>query len=146
MDIKLRDHTVILLAEDSEEEASIFIKFLTETPFHGILVRAKDGEEVLDFVLQRGEYKGSALPNIIFLDLSLPKISGKEILIELSKLGIKIPVIVLSGSLSDDDVRECMSLGAASFFSKPSDINQMRWLVTHLKDIEIPRLITDEVE
>ncbi len=87
------------------------------------MVWVKDGAEALDFLFRRGAYatRADRVPRVILLDLRLPKVDGLEVLREVKadeKLN-SIPVVVLTSSREERDIKECYRRGANSFVSKP---------------------------
>ena len=92
------------------------------------LIWLKDGAEALDFIYCRGMYSERNLgdnPNLILLDLRMPKVDGIEVLKELKgdERTKSIPVIVLTSSTESPDLKECYRLGANSFVSKPVEFD-----------------------
>lgn len=115
---------VILIAEDDDEDFYITQKALKMGIIDNILYRVKDGEELLDYLLHRKHYaheKNAPWPDIIFLDLNMPKMDGREALkvIKQHKVLKRIPVIALTTSEAEDDILHAYTLGANSFIKKP---------------------------
>ncbi len=121
-----RQTRVILLVEDSEDDAD-----LTLRAFHGSgvscrIVRARDGRQALDYVFGLGDWAGRnpvQAPALILLDLKLPCVSGLEVLRQLrqSPVGQHIPVVVMSCSTEQADIAASYDLGANSYIRKPVD-------------------------
>lgn len=129
--------TDILLVEDNPHEARLTILSLDEKNLADNLVHVDDGAEALDFIFARGQYtgrNGAGNPKIILLDLNLPKIGGLEVLrqIKENELTKSIPVVILSSSNQDKDIRTGFQLGANSYIVKPVDFESFQKAVTDL--------------
>jgi len=114
----------ILLVEDNPADAELTLRALKKVHIANKIFLVNDGDEALDFLFARGKYTGrehSQNPKVILLDLKLPKISGLEVLqsIKSSEKLKSIPVVVLTSSKEDPDVRRCYDLGANSYVVKP---------------------------
>lgn len=85
-----------------------------------------DGEAGLDFVHRRGKYQDAPRPDLILLDLNLPRKDGREVLQEIKSIEkLKcIPILVLSTSNSQEDIHRCYELYANGYFTKPSDLRE----------------------
>lgn len=126
----------ILLAEDNDDHAELVIRTIEDEGLKANVIRAIDGEEVFDYLYKRGKFKDTEVknPNMILLDLRMPKLDGIEVLRILktdSKLKV-IPVIVLSSSYADKDVKNAYQLYANSYLVKPTVFEEFTQL---LKDI-----------
>ncbi len=121
--------TNVLLVEDTEEHALIITHVLTESKLRTRIFIAGDGEEALNFLYNRGKYASPVeypKPDLILLDLHLPKIDGLEVLGQIKNdEQIKdIPVIVLTSSKRDDDIVTAHKGGAKSYILKSTFIIQ----------------------
>ncbi len=116
----------ILLIEDSPSDAELTQLALLHGKVKNKLHHVVDGVEALAFLAQEGEYAGAPRPDIILLDLNLPRKNGREVLEELKKHEEwrKIPVIVLTSSDNESDVGAVYSLNANSYIKKPVDLQQ----------------------
>lgn len=120
---------VILLVEDNENDEVLTLRALKKSNILNRVVVVRDGAEALDYLFVRGAHAGRAdteMPQVILLDLKLPKIDGLEVLRairgdERTKL---LPVVVLTSSAEDQDVIRSYGLGANSYVRKPVDFNQ----------------------
>src|SRR4051812_42141652 len=114
----------ILSVEDNQADEDLLRMFFSSTEFELKLHFVKDGEEAMDFLLKKGKHKKAPIPHLILMDLNLPRINGKEVLRELKSRPLlkHIPVIILSTSASVDDVRDCYSLGASCYLTKPAKV------------------------
>lgn len=119
----------LLLIEDQPSDAELALRALRELELGSRVQLVEDGAEALDFIFGRADYASRSLsdaPNLILLDLKLPKVSGHEVLRELKsdERTRAIPVIVLTSSKEDEDVRRCYELGVNSYVVKPVDFGQ----------------------
>ncbi len=113
----------ILLIEDNLGDAKLTAKALSRAKIKNNLHVVDDGNKAMDFFYQRGEYQDAPRPDLVLLDLNLPKKDGREILQEIKadpKL-LKIPVLVLSTSHSIEDIDTSYGLHANSYIKKPVD-------------------------
>ena len=127
----------ILLVEDSMYDAELTIRALKRNNLANNLVHLKDGADALNFIFSREEYfdrKNYTKPKIIFLDLNMPKIGGLEVLQQLkSNADTKsIPVVILTSSKEDPDVKRCYELGANSYVVKPVDFDNFQKAIAEL--------------
>ncbi len=119
----------ILIVEDNPQDAELTIRALKKMDLSSHILVAEDGEEALDIIFSRGIYKVRQLlkpPKVIFLDLKLPKISGLEILKEIktnpdTKI---IPVVVLTSSREDVDIKAAYGYGANGYVVKPVEFEE----------------------
>lgn len=114
----------ILLVEDNPSDAELTLLALKKVRIANKVFLVSDGDEALDFLFARGKFTGreqNQNPKVILLDLKLPKISGLEVLrsIKASEKLKNIPVVVLTSSKEDPDIRQCYELGANSYVVKP---------------------------
>lgn len=118
----------ILLIEDNMNDAELTIRALKKNNLANKLRHVRDGAEGLDFIFAQGQYFNrnmEDLPNIIVLDLKMPKIDGIEVLrrIKSDERTKKIPVVMLTSSKEDPDIQECYRLGANSYVVKPVEFD-----------------------
>lgn len=139
----------VLLVEDDPGDVLITREAFAESVLDCELAVVGDGEAALEYLHQRGEYSSVELPSLILLDLNLPKISGREVLAEIKsdpRLAT-IPVIVLSTSDADDDVRRTYQLHANAYVTKPVDYDRFHQVVRSIDDffLSVVRLPPHEV-
>ncbi len=119
----------ILMADDDEDDCIMTGEALKEAGVKNDMVFAQNGEELLDYLRHQGKYSqsDSAVPDIILLDLNMPKMDGREALKELKgDLQLKkIPVIVLTTSKSMEDIVKTYDLGTNSFIVKPTTFKEL---------------------
>ncbi|MDP3683091.1 MAG: response regulator [Ignavibacteria bacterium] len=114
----------ILLVEDNPSDAELTLLALKKIHIANKVFLVNDGDEALDFLFARGKFTGREQdqnPKLVLLDLNLPKISGLEVLrsIKASEKLKNIPVVVLTSSKEDPDIKRCYELGANSYVVKP---------------------------
>lgn len=134
----------ILLVEDSQNDASLMTDFLAEEKNAPAVQWVPDGQEALDYIAQQGKYRNMQRPDVILLDLAMPRLGGYETLKVLKQNSFysDIPVIILTTSYNPVDKKNCMSLGADGFFSKPSNLQGYEELTQTLMQSEFPRVIS----
>jgi len=115
----------ILLVEDNMDDAELTIHQLKKHNMANNLFHVTDGEEALDFIFASGKFNGqreiSHTPKLILLDIKMPKVNGIEVLekIKSDPRTKKIPVVILTSSKEDPDIKQCYELGANSYIVKP---------------------------
>lgn len=118
-----RDPIVILMADDDDDDYVLTDKALKESKLLNTLIRVRDGEELLDYLLKRGDYAQTETvrPGVILLDLNMPRKDGREALREIkSNDSLKdIPVVVFTTSKAEEDIYKSYQLGVNSFITKP---------------------------
>ena len=113
----------VLLVEDSREDIELTLHALQAAKIRNRVHVARDGAEALEFLFRRGEHQNAPTPDLILLDLNLPKVDGREILEEIkrdARLG-RIPVIVVTSSQAEEDVARSYRLHANAYVTKPID-------------------------
>ena len=128
----------ILLIEDNPADVEIAMEAFRRSHKGNRIFVCRDGEEALDFLYQRGRFSkpGSApRPDLILLDLNLPRKSGAEVLdqVKRSDQTRMIPVVVLTTSDRDEDVARCYKLGANSYLTKPVQFEDCLKLVDEIQ-------------
>ncbi len=119
----------ILLVEDNPDDEELTTLALRESGIVNQIAVARDGEEALDWLFGRGRHVGrdpAELPQVVLLDLKLPKIDGLEVLaaIRADERTRTLPVVVLTSSREDRDLVESYRLGCNSYVRKPVDFQQ----------------------
>lgn len=120
------DSRIILLIEDRQSDIDLVEEALRESQIQAILYVVRDGEEALDFLYQRGNYCQAPRPEIILLDLNLPRINGIELLrIIKEDVNLKIiPVVVFTTSRAANDILRSYATHANCYLIKPLDLEQ----------------------
>jgi chemotaxis family two-component system response regulator Rcp1 len=132
---KLVEPIDILLIEDNPGDVRLTQEALRDGKVINNLTVVSDGVEALDFLRQKGPYADAKRPDVILLDLNLPRKDGREVLAEIkedSELK-RIPVVVITSSKSEEDVLRSYNLHANCYVTKPVDLEQF---VTVVKSIE----------
>ena len=135
----------ILLVEDNAGDARLAIEALKESKMRNNLHHVKDGVEAMTFLRQQSEYAGAPPPDLILLDLNLPRKDGREVLAEVKEdpeLRM-IPVVVLTTSQAEQDLAETYGLHANAFITKPLDLEQFINVVQAIEEfwftvVELP--------
>lgn len=125
----------ILLVEDNPADVELTLRAFQRRRLSNPVAVARDGEEALDYVHRRGVFAGAAPPpGVILLDLRLPKVDGLDVLRELKahRLYHNIPVVVLTTSAQDEDIKRSYELGAASYIVKPVEFEKFQEVVERI--------------
>lgn len=134
----MRNHEVeILIVEDNLNDAELTIRALKKHNLANNLIHLVDGELALDFLFGTGPYSGrnlSNMPKVILLDLKMPKINGLEVLerVKMDPRTKMIPVVILTSSAEDPDIKKSYELGANSYIVKPVEFDNFAKTVTDL--------------
>jgi two-component system, chemotaxis family, response regulator Rcp1 len=126
----------ILLVEDSPADVRLTKEALKEEKMHINLSVVGDGVEAMQFLRKEGKFAKAARPDLILLDLNLPKKDGREVLKEMkSDDNLKsIPTVILTTSKAEEDVLRTYDLHANCYITKPLDLNQFSHVVKSIKD------------
>ena len=129
---------VILLVEDNSDDEELALLAFEKSRIANEVVVARDGVEALDYLFGTGAYAGrdvSNLPQVVLLDLKLPKVSGVEVLQRLrsDNRTRRIPVVILTASKEEQDVIEGYDLGANSYVCKPVNFTEFIEAVQNLQ-------------
>ena len=127
----------VLIVEDNDEDAELAIRALKKHHLANNVMHLIDGEQALDFIFGRGKYSGrviSQMPKVILLDLKMPKVSGLEVLkaVKSDPRTKVIPVVILTSSEEDPDIKRCYELGANSYIVKPVEFDNFSKTVADL--------------
>jgi DNA-binding response OmpR family regulator len=138
----------ILLIEDSEGDVRLVQEALKEGKLHNRLFVARDGVEGMDFLLKRGKYQDTVRPDLILLDLNMPKKDGREVLgeIKLHEDLKRIPVVILTTSSSEADILMTYNLHANCYIVKPLNLDEFIRVVRSIESfwLSIVKLPTGE--
>jgi len=127
----------ILIVEDDPSDAELAIRALKKQNLANKLIHLTDGAEALDFIFGTGQYAGRNIelkPKVIFLDLKMPKVNGLQVLekVKSDPRTKFIPVVIVTSSAEDPDVKKAYELGANSYIVKPVDFNNFSKIVSEL--------------
>lgn len=116
----------ILLIEDNEADIDLTKEAIKEFKILNNLHVVKNGEDALKFIYKEGEYSQKPRPDLILLDLNLPKVNGLEVLEDMKKHEDlrSIPVVVLTTSSAEEDIVKSYKLQASCYIKKPLDLNE----------------------
>ena len=125
----------ILLVEDSPEDVDLTMDALKDARVRRVSV-VPDGAHALAFLRREGEYGAAPRPDLIFLDLNLPRKDGRELLAEIKADHDlrRIPVVILSTSQAEEDVTGAYNLHANCYINKPVDFDRFRQVVKSVED------------
>lgn len=122
------DHINILCVEDSAADRRLIAEFFSCQKLRCDMSFVQDGVEAMDYLRHHGRYVHASLPDLILLDLNLPRKDGREVLREIKEdPKLKgIPIIVFSSSSNRDDISQSYSLHANCYLVKPMDLDQFQ--------------------
>ncbi len=126
----------VLVVEDNPNDVAIIKRAMRKSDVKCELYFARDGAEALDFLYQQGDFEDAPRPDLILLDLNLPKIKGLEVLakIKADEHLRRLPVIVLTISEREEDMVKAYDSGAASYMTKPVDSKDFERLIQTVQD------------
>jgi two-component system response regulator len=119
----------ILLVEDNQDDELLTLRAFAKNKIANDIVVARDGQEALDYLFGTGFYAGrdvSVLPQVVLLDLQLPRVSGLEVLrqVRADRRTAYLPIVILTSSNEDQDIIEGYRLGANSYVRKPVNFTE----------------------
>jgi len=128
---------MIFLVEDNADDEALTLRALKKNNLSNDVVVARNGQEALDYLFATGDHEGrdlNVMPQLILLDLKLPKVDGLEVLRRLRahEWTRLLPVVILTSSNEEQDLISGYGLGANSYIRKPVDFNQFIEAVRHL--------------
>lgn len=125
----------ILLIEDNPADVRLTLEAFKEGKVNNTLHVVGNGEDAIAFLKQEGKYNNAPRPDIILLDLNLPKKDGREVLEEIKSEPLlkRIPVIILTTSKAEEDILRTYNLHANCYINKPVDVDEF---ITIAKSIE----------
>lgn len=129
-----REPFKLVIAEDDPDDRYFFEEALAECQVpHGVHF-SEDGEDLLDHLFARDQHEGRPQPDLIVLDLNMPKIDGRKALSEIKahRATRAIPVVVLTTSSNEDDILNIYDLGASSYITKPPGLDEFKGIVHEL--------------
>jgi len=126
----------ILLVEDSPGDANLALEALKASKINNTVSVVTDGEEAIAFLRGTGKHVGAKRPDLILLDLNLPKKDGREVLAEIKadKDLKSIPVVILTTSQAEEDILRSYNLHANCYITKPIDLHQFIGVIRAIED------------
>jgi CheY-like chemotaxis protein len=126
----------ILLVEDHPGDVRLAVEALRDAKVRNRLHVVEDGVEAMSFLRQQGKYLGIPRPDLILLDLNLPRKDGREVLAEIKQDAHlkRIPVVILTSSAAEQDVLQAYNLHANCYITKPVDLDQFLSVVRSIED------------
>ena len=125
----MSEKSILLLVEDNPDDEALAVRALKQNHVLNQVIVVRDGAEALDYLYGMGKYEGRDVakqPEVVLLDLKLPKVDGLEVLkrIRSDERTKYLPVVILTSSNEDKDLVESYKLGANSYIRKPVDFQQ----------------------
>ncbi len=126
---------MVLAAEDEETDAFFLREAFDQLDVPNQLHIVSDGQEVMEFLERTNGHEDAPMPHIIFLDINMPRKNGHEVLSEIksSDKFAHIPVVMFSGSIANDDVRQCYKNNACAYVPKARGFKEMLELVSNME-------------
>jgi chemotaxis family two-component system response regulator Rcp1 len=126
----------ILLVEDNEGDARLAIEAMRDSKIRNTLHHVSDGEEAMAFLRKEGKYAKAPRPDLVLLDLNLPKKDGRQVLAEIKNDDElkRIPVVILTVSSAEEDILKTYNLHANCYITKPIDLSQFVKVVRSVED------------
>ena len=145
-DIESLKPAQVLLVEDNEDDVELTLEALKESKIRMDIHVASDGVEAMKFLRGQDEYKNKSRPDLILLDLNMPKMDGREVLAEIRKDEelTDLPVVVLTTSQNEDDILNAYKMHANCYVSKPVDFIRFTEIVKQIEGfwlqlVKLPR-------
>jgi two-component system, chemotaxis family, response regulator Rcp1 len=125
----------ILLVEDNEGDILLTLEAFKELKVSNTVAVVRDGAEAIEFLKKEGQFRDCAMPNLILLDINMPRLNGIEVLefIKNDEKLKKIPVVMLTTSSSDADIAACYERSANCFITKPMDFEKFLDIVQSIE-------------
>jgi two-component system, chemotaxis family, response regulator Rcp1 len=132
----------ILLVEDNLGDITLMKEILKMSRFPIHLNVVRNGSEALDYLYHEGEFHNSILPDLILLDLNLPKVDGREVLAQIKRDSLlgQIPTLVMTSSKNEADVLEAYKNNANFYIVKPMDLDHYMVIMKYLEDFWIEKI------
>jgi len=136
----------VLMVEDNPDDVDLTREALKDAKVHCDMHVVEDGVEALDFLRRQGRYGAAVRPDIILLDLNLPRRDGREVLTEIKTDGnlLSIPVVVITTSAAEEDILRAYNNHVNCYITKPVDFDQFVKVVKSIEDfwftvVKLPR-------
>lgn len=144
MTSEILKHSIdILMVEDNPADVRLTEEALNDAKLLNCLSVVEDGAAALDFLYRRGQYATAERPDLILLDLNLPKIDGREVLklIKADEQLKSIPIVVLTNSASETDMLRSHNLKVSGYVTKPVDFGRFAEIVKSINDFWITAVV-----
>ena len=136
----------ILLVEDNPGDADLAREALMDSKLNNNLFTVDDGVKAMDYLHKRGEYMDAVRPDLILLDLNLPRKDGREVLAEIKTHPDlkRIPVVILTTSRAEEDVLKTYNLHANCYITKPINLDQFIHVVQSIENFWLSIVVLPE--
>jgi two-component system, chemotaxis family, response regulator Rcp1 len=126
----------ILLVDDNEGDARLAREAMKDSKVKNKMYHVLDGAEAMEFLRRQGKYTDAPRPDLILLDLNLPKLDGREVLAQIKNDEElkRIPVVILTVSSAEEDILKTYHLHANCYITKPLDLSQFMKVVRSIED------------
>ena len=126
----------ILLVEDNPGDVRLTTEIFSDARIKNRVIIVSDGVEAMEYLRNQGKYADAAKPDLILLDLNLPRKDGREVLAEIKKDEQlkRIPVVILTISKAEEDILKTYGLHANCYINKPVDLDQFIKVITSIED------------
>jgi two-component system, chemotaxis family, response regulator Rcp1 len=130
------DSIDILIVEDNPGDARLIKEVLNDNKIYSSLNIVNDGVEAMNFLNNQGKYAGAPKPDLIILDLNLPKKDGREVLAEIKSNRdlLHIPIVIMTISQAEEDILKTYKLQANCYITKPIDLNEFIKVIKSIED------------
>ena len=134
---------VMLLVEDNPGDVDLAREALADSKIHNQLLVVDDGVKAMEFLRREGPYTSAPRPDLILLDLNLPRKDGREVLAEIKSDDNlrRIPVVILTSSKAEKDILQSYNLHANCYISKPIDLNQFMLVVKSIESFWLSMVV-----
>jgi two-component system, chemotaxis family, response regulator Rcp1 len=137
----MKNKLIVLLVEDNEPDVLLTSEMLQQTGIDFSIHTVKDGVKAIDFILQQNGYQDAPAPDLIVLDINLPKKDGKQVLNYIKSSALNtVPVIIYTSSTLQTDIAECKKAGADLYLNKPVLINELDEISDQVKQFILNNL------
>ena len=141
----------ILLAEDNPGDARLTVEGFKDAKIKNNITVVEDGIEAMAYLRHEGPYANAALPDLILLDLNMPRKDGREVLAEIKadENLMRIPVLIFTVSSAERDILEAYNLQANAFITKPIDLDEFITVVKSLEEfwltiVKLPQSVSSK--
>lgn len=141
MDDATDRHSTVLVVEDNARDVRLIQEVFRDSQIKCDLHVARSGEHALEMLGRQGAFANTPVPDLVLLDLNLPVLSGFDVLAHIKQHPTlrMIPVLILTTSVSESDIRTCYALHANSFLRKPLDLDEFTNLMQSVNDFWLTR-------